>query len=293
MKKGKISIHPCAAMIFIMVIVFSSCRKNDFSVSGSGLRYRFVEKKGGDKPKQGDMMRLHIKYKNNKNEVLYDSDILGDAFVLELTPPTFRGGLEEGFAMMGEGDSACFLVSADSVFQKTFMQPLPASIEKGDFLYFDVRMKKVMTAVEFKKESETKEKEVLNEEVYLIEDYLKKNQITVEPVEEGVYLIVFNEGTGIKPVFGDSVELKYTGSFLSGEVFDASSKSGSTLKYLLGDGKRLPAWEKAVASLKEGTRARLVLSSLHAYGKAGLGPVPPDTPVVFDIELLKVSPHHF
>ena len=40
--------------------------------------------------------------------------------------------------------------------------------------------------------------------------------------------------------------------------------------------------------MKEGTVARLILTSKHAYGNIGLGPVPPDTPVVFDIELLRV-----
>lgn len=271
----------------LLVSVFS-CTNDGYSVSNTGLKFRFVEEKEGRKPQTGDMMRLHLKYKDKDGKTLYDSGILGEAFVLELTAPTFSGGIEEGFAMMGEGDSALFMVPADSVFHKTFQQEMPPQINKGDFLYFEVRLIKVMTKGEFKNELSEDKKNRIKEEEKQIEEYLANNNIVVKPVENGIYFIVLKEGKGLKPVPGDSVEMSYSGSFLNGEVFDGTAKKGTNLKYVLGDGKRLLAWEKAVSSMQEGTVARLILSSPSAYGEQGLGPVPPNTPVVFDMELLRV-----
>ncbi|MBL7924641.1 MAG: FKBP-type peptidyl-prolyl cis-trans isomerase [Bacteroidia bacterium] len=265
-----------------------SCNKDGFSITGSGLKYHLIEQKGGRKPLPGEMMRLHLVYKDKEGRELYNSGVLGDAFVLELTAPTFKGGLEEGFAMMGEGDSAAFLVPADSVFDKTFKQVLPAGIRKGDLLRFEVRMKKVMSVKEFRDEDRTTAKKNNEAEQRAIEFYLGNNNMNVQPVKPGVYYISFREGKGEKPVQGDSVEIRYTARFLDGQVYDGSAQKGSNLLYMLGDGLRLLAWEEAVASMREGGLSRLVLSSAAAYGSSGRGPVPPDTPVVFDIELVKV-----
>jgi hypothetical protein len=75
------------------------------------------------------------------DSVLYDSKVLGDSFLIELMQPLFAGGLEEGFALMGEGDSAAFVVSADSIFEKLFRTQLPPFMHKGDKMRFDVRLR--------------------------------------------------------------------------------------------------------------------------------------------------------
>lgn len=267
----------------------SSCKRDGFSITPSGLRYEIVEDKNGRKPVLGDMLRMHLLYKDKEGKVIYNSAIMGEAFILELTAPTFVGGLEEGFAMLSEGDSAIFLVNADSVFDKTFKQKLPANIASSDLLRFEVRLKKVMSAEEYRKES-THTSEYNNvDELRQIELYMGDNEISVPPVKPGVYFIVFKEGTGEKPKSGDKVEIKYTGSFLNGEMFDASGKSGENLKYTLGDGTHLIAWEEAISSMRPGGVARLILSSSNAYGTAGLDPIPSNTPVFFDIELISVN----
>ncbi len=274
---------------FVVSMLYISCKNERYQLTSGGLKYRFIEQKNGRKPKPGDLMRMHLNYLNSRDSILYDSDELGDAFVLQLTPPTFSGGLEEGFSMMGEGDSAIFLVPADSVFIKTFNQSLPPHIKKGEWLHFRVRMIKVMSPDEFNEELSADKNKTSQKEISRIEEYLKLNNIAAAPVREGIYFVIFQEGDGPKPFPGDSVEIEYNGCFLSGEVFDASDKKGQSLKYQLGDGSRLEAWEMAVSSMKEGSVARLVLASEKAFGKSGDGPVPPDTPVIFNIKLLKVK----
>ncbi|MFN0187679.1 MAG: FKBP-type peptidyl-prolyl cis-trans isomerase [Bacteroidia bacterium] len=286
MKKISILIV-CFGAIIIGLFSISSCNKDGFSITPSGLRYELIEQNEGRKPVIGDMMRMHLIYKDKTGKEIYNSAELGESFVLELTAPTFVGGLEEGFAMMAEGDSAIFLVNADSVFSKTFKQPLPANIDSQDLLRFEIRLKKILTATEFRNESKHNTEYNQVEELRQIELYLGDNSISVPPVKPGVYFILFKEGKGAKPKPGDQVEIKYTGSFLGGEMFDASGNNGQNLIYKLGDGTHLIAWEEAISTMQPGGVARLILSSSNAYGTAGLDPIPPNTPVIFDIELVR------
>lgn len=281
----------CTSLIRALVcsaVFLSSCSTDGFRVTESGLKYRIIEKKQGLKPAKGQMLRMHLRYLDKSGKELYNSNVLGDAFVIELTDPTFVGGLEEGFAMLGEGDSAVFMVPADSVFEKTFRQPMPARIKKGEWLRFEVRLKKVLSPGEFAAQMQKKKKDRIEKDKVQLEKYLAEQNIRVQPARPGVYFIVFKPGTGEIPVVGDSIEIRYTGRFLSGEVFDGSSKIGGTLKFRLEKGKYLQAWEEALCSMREGAMTRLVLSSDQAYGEQGLGPVPPNTPVIFDMELIRI-----
>jgi FKBP-type peptidyl-prolyl cis-trans isomerase FkpA len=286
MKKISILIV-CFGVMGAGLFSISSCNKDGFSISSSGLRYELIEQNNGRRPVIGDMMRMHLIYKDKTGKEIYNSAELGESFVLELTQPTVVGGLEEGFAMMAEGDSAIFLVNADSVFSKTFKQSLPANIDSQDMLRFEIRLKKVLSATEFRKESKHNTEYNQVEELRQIELYLGDNSISVPPVKPGVYFILFKEGKGAKPKPGDQVEIKYTGSFLGGEMFDASGNNGQNLIYKLGDGTHLIAWEEAISSMQPGGVARLILSSSNTYGTAGLDPIPPNTPVIFDIELVR------
>lgn len=287
--KRKINIAFGLVLLWVAGNLISSCNKDGFSVTPSGLKYNLIEEKGGRKPEFGDMLRMHLIYKDKDGKVLYNSSELGEAFVIELTNPTFVGGIEEGFAMMAEGDSAVFLVPADSIFDKTFKQPRPSTIGAKDLLHFEVRLKKVMSKEEFRKDSKRTSDNINVEELRLIELYMGDNEISVEPVKPGVYFILFKDGKGAYPKPGDKVEVKYTGSFLNGEMFDASGKNNENLIYTLGDGTHLIAWEEAIATMRPGGVARLILTSSNAYGASGLDPVPPNTPIIFDIELVRAG----
>lgn len=266
-----------------------SCGDSSYRRTDKGLQYKMIVSRNARRPVLGDRMILHLSYENSAGREIYNSSVIGDDFVLELSPPSFAGGIEEGFSMMGEGDSAHFLLPADSVFAKTFNQPLPDGIKSGEQLLFKVKMKSVIPAQELQGRMKALTDSVALADAIAINTFLKRNNITAHPVREGVYFIVFEEGKGEKPRAGDSVEVSYTATFLDGSVFDASSGNGSNLRYVLGDGLRLKAWDEAIASLRPGGVCRLVLSSAEAFGTRGFGPVPPNTPVVYNINLLRVN----
>lgn len=93
-------------------------------------------------------------------------------------------------------------------------------------------------------------------------------------------------GAGASPKQGQQVVVHYTGRLTDGTVFDASRKHGDVFKFRLGQGDVIRGWDEGVASMKVGGVRRLVVPPALGYGSAGSGKIPPDSTLVFDIELL-------
>jgi FKBP-type peptidyl-prolyl cis-trans isomerase FkpA len=76
-----------------------------------------------------------------------------------------------------------------------------------------------------------------------------------------------------------------------GRKFDSSLDRGEPLDFRLGAGQVIKGWEQGVAGMKVGGKRTLIIPSDLAYGKrgAGSGSIPPDSDLIFDVELLDVK----
>ncbi len=287
MKKIK-SIH---SLIIISLILFTadSCKRDGFLVTESGLHYTIHESYGKPKAKIGDILFMHLIYKNAKDSILFDSKSMGDRFAIELIRPSFKGGIEEALAMLGEGDSASFLMPADSLYEKVFHAPRPVYIHKGEKLRFEVRLNKIQTPANSQSINSKDQPVNAKDEDFAIRKYLAENNLLVSARPSGMVYISFVEGKGEMPQVGDSVVIEYTGTFLTGELFDATSKNSGPLKFKMGDGTMLKAWEEGISLMKEGGRSRLVIPSRLAYGVQGYGPIKPNSTIIYDVQLKKVK----
>jgi peptidylprolyl isomerase len=99
-------------------------------------------------------------------------------------------------------------------------------------------------------------------------------------------------GDGAEATPGSEVTVQYVGVlFEDGTEFDASWDRGDTFKFGLGKGQVIPGWDQGVAGMKVGGRRELVIPSDLAYGPQGQPPdIPPDSALVFVIDLLDVQP---
>lgn len=102
----------------------------------------------------------------------------------------------------------------------------------------------------------------------------------------GLQYQVLASGAGKTPGLGDSVRTHYHGTFIDGRVFDSSVERGSPLEFPVTG--VISGWTEALQLMKEGDKWRLFVPSELAYGSRGVGPIPGDTVLVFDVELLKV-----
>ncbi|MFN8310698.1 MAG: peptidylprolyl isomerase [Chitinophagales bacterium] len=105
----------------------------------------------------------------------------------------------------------------------------------------------------------------------------------------GLMYIVEKEGTGAQAVKGKTVSVHYTGTFLDGTKFDSSLDRGQPLSFILGQGQVIPGWDEGIALMKVGTKMKLIIPSDLAYGARGVGPIPPNTPLIFETELMDVK----
>jgi len=97
------------------------------------------------------------------------------------------------------------------------------------------------------------------------------------------------EGTGASPKATDTVKVNYRGTFVDGTKFDASADHGGAISFPLNH--VIPCWTEGVQKLKVGGKAKLTCPSAIAYGPrgAGGGAIPPNTTLVFEVELLGVG----
>jgi FKBP-type peptidyl-prolyl cis-trans isomerase len=98
------------------------------------------------------------------------------------------------------------------------------------------------------------------------------------------------EGTGAAAADGKKVSVHYTGTLLDGTKFDSSKDRGQPFSFVLGSGMVIAGWDQGVKGMKEGGVRKLVIPPNLAYGNRAVGGViPPNSTLVFEIELLKVE----
>ena len=98
-------------------------------------------------------------------------------------------------------------------------------------------------------------------------------------------------GTGASPTKGQHVQVQYTGWLTNGKKFDSSVDRGQPFDFVIGLGKVIPGWDQGVATMKIGGKRRLIIPSALGYGARGAGAsIPPNSTLIFDVELISVGP---
>lgn len=98
-------------------------------------------------------------------------------------------------------------------------------------------------------------------------------------------------GEGAEAVAGKEVSVHYTGTLKSdGSKFDSSVDRGEPFTFSLGQGQVIQGWDQGVVGMKVGGKRKLVIPAALAYGEQSPSPaIPPNSDLVFEIELLEVK----
>lgn len=132
--------------------------------------------------------------------------------------------------------------------------------------------------------TKAQENALLNE--YL--DTLANRGLDIDTTALGVYYITDSVGNGTYPVVGDTCVVKYTGFFINGSVFD--STGDDTWEFVLGTEGFIDGWNDGMRVIDEGGKAYLIIPSELGYGPDGYGSVPPNTSLVFNVDMVEIKP---
>jgi peptidylprolyl isomerase len=95
-------------------------------------------------------------------------------------------------------------------------------------------------------------------------------------------------GSGETASVGMVVSAHYTGTFPDGNVFDSSIPRGEPFEFTLGTGQVIKGWDEGIQGMKVGGKRKLIVPPELGYGQSGIGPIPPNATLHFDVELLGV-----
>jgi len=103
------------------------------------------------------------------------------------------------------------------------------------------------------------------------------------------YKITTSKKTGATPERGQTVRVHYTGMLTDGTKFDSSYDRNQPLAFPVGVGKVIPGWDEGIRLLKVGEKAKLIIPPYLGYGERGNGPIPPNSILLFDVELVGIG----
>ena len=94
------------------------------------------------------------------------------------------------------------------------------------------------------------------------------------------------EGTGARPTATSKVKVNYRGTLVDGREFDSSYASGKPAEFELD--KVIKCWTEGLQMMKVGGKARLICPPQLAYGERSAGSIPPNSALIFEVELLEI-----
>ncbi|HSZ73035.1 MAG TPA: FKBP-type peptidyl-prolyl cis-trans isomerase [Cytophagaceae bacterium] len=288
LKNASVIITLCTAL------TLASC--DSYKTAPGGLKYEILTDSAGPTGELGGFVMFDLLMKTSKDSVIQNTFASGQPIPVEIFKPTYKGCIYEAFQLLSEGDSARFVVEADSFFLKTIGEgKVPDKIDPKEQLSFTIKVRKVYDKAYV--EAEKKKMAVQNQQRMesmvaqmktdstIIVDYLAKNKIKTQRTPQGVHLDFKKVNKqGINLIKGDSVKVYYVGRLLDGTEFDRSGDKPFTLA--LGYGQVIPGWEDALLQMKKGEKAIVYIPSPLAYGERGNRGIPPNSVLVFEIEVL-------
>jgi len=106
--------------------------------------------------------------------------------------------------------------------------------------------------------------------------------------ESGLKYVDEVVGTGESPSPGRTVTVHYTGWLENGTKFDSSLDRGKPFEFPIGFGRVIRGWDEGVMTMKVGGKRKLTIPPELGYGSRDLGKIPPNSTLIFEVELLGV-----
>ena len=292
----------------LAAIGFASCN-GGFKQGPNGLLYNVYKETGSAKIKKGDFIAAYLVVKTDGDSLLYSAYESGQPQFVIVQDPQFKGDFMEGLLLVGQGDSATFKISTDSIVKNGVARP--PYLKSTKYLLYDVKVEKVipkgtLSDEVFQRTVSTfvhdQTENIKKQEPAKIKKYIDDNKLQTAKTDSGLYYVITKAGSGPNIAVNDTAVVKYTGRLLSGKIFDTNVKEdaikgklpqmeGNTfppIRVPVGREGVIKGWDLGLPLLNKGAKATFVIPSNLAYGERGNQVIPPNSPLVFDIEIIDI-----
>ena len=155
------------------------------------------------------------------------------------------------------------------------------------------------------KKKEKQEKEIEKNKANYQKEFTELKKKAIKTDSGLSYIITNSEEGRIAPQIGEDVFINYAGFFENGMLFD-SSKEDLADAFGIHDKQRaqynqyipipfkfgaktglIPGFIEGIEQMKKGDKATIFIPYHLAYGEAGRGPIPPNTDLIFELEMIE------
>lgn len=267
--------------LFSVVFIFGCSNSPDSVTLKSGLKYSEVKVGTGAEAKNGDLVEIHFKgwMIKDSSDLFSDwsvdstkkADLIADSYAMNqpmkfvLGTDSFIKGSEEGIVGMKAGGQRAIVIPSNLAYGPQGMGPIPPNTS------IRVLVELVST------------KEAVTAKMWDVDSTLFKTTAS------GLKYAIINEGEGELVAKEKQVTVHYSGFLLDGTKFDSSVERDEPFTFVAGVGQVIPGWDEGVQLMKKGSKARFIIPSNLAYGDRDLGKIPPNSVLIFDVELLDIK----
>ncbi len=267
--------------LFSVILIFGCSKSPDVVTLKSGVKYNELKVGTGTEAKNGDLVEIHFKGwiikdssdlfsdwaadSTKKLELIADSYSMNKPMKFVLGTEAFIKGSEEGIIGMKVGGKRTIIIPSNQAYGSQGMGPVPPNTS-------------IKVVVEL-----VSSKEAIVAKMWDVDSTLFKTTAS------GLKYAIIQKGEGPVITKDKQVTVHYTGYLSDGTRFDSSVERDEPFTFVAGVGQVIPGWDEGVLLLQKGSKARFIIPAKLGYGERDLGKIPPNSTLVFDVEVLDVK----
>lgn len=291
----KLKLIQAFIVMAVAVLFMTSCDNSHpgFKKNENGVYYQVVSHDDNAKVVTADsgmFYRLSMSY-GSLDSLIFDAEEANETFDLPFAKSVYKGDINEGLSLLANGDSAIFIIKADSFFLKTARAPeVPEMFKENNDLYFWVNIKDIVSAEELEAKMQVELEQKKGLELADLALYLSKNYPDAQPTESGMFIIKNKNGKGKIPNVGDILSFDFSVSLVNGESLYDSKQAGRPMEAEKGKPFDTEGFSEGLNTLRVGDNVTLVVPSKLAFKEQGRpGIIQPYTSLVYGVTLNSVK----